>query len=138
MTVADAALPLQKAIVARLKSDTAVNALCAGRIYDNVPPGATKPYVSAGPFDALTVNADEYEGSETTLQFDGWAAGPESVQVKQLGRAMRAALHEAELALEDNQRLQFLLVDSIRYLLEPDGITQHAVVTLRARTEPTA
>ena len=138
MTVADASLPLQKAIVARLKTDAAMIALVAGRVYDNVPPGATKPYVSVGPFDALTISADEYEGSETTLQFDGWAPGPESTQVKQLGRAMRAALHEADLALDENQRLQFLVVDAVRYLLEPDGMTQHAVVTLRARTEPSA
>ena len=138
MTVADASLPLQKAIIARLRSDTEMAALVAGRVYDSVPSGAVKPYVSAGPFDALTISADEYEGSETTLQFDGWANGPESVEVKRLGRAMRAALHEAALALDENQRLVFLVVDVIRYLVEPDGTTQHAAVTLRARTEPSA
>ena len=53
MSVADASLALQKAIVAKLKADPACVALFAGRIYDAVPLSAVKPYVSFGPFDLL-------------------------------------------------------------------------------------
>lgn len=135
MTVADASLPLQKAIVAALK---AASTPAAGRVFDAISPSAAKPYISLGPFDVLTEQADEYEGSETTIQIDAWSAGPGSVEVKQLGRAIRAALHNATLTLEENQRLVSLTVEQIRYLRDPDGITQHAAVTVRALTEPSA
>lgn len=138
MTVADASLSLQKAIVAALKGASGVIAIVGQRVYDGVPPKPTKPYVSLGPFDVLTEVADGYEGSETTIQVDGWSGEPGSVEIKQIGRAIRAALHEATLSLDDNQRLVALTVDQIRYLRDPDGITQHAVVTVRALTEPSA
>ena len=136
MSFGDASLPLQKAIVDALKADAAVAALVGARVYDVPPPAPEKPYISLGPFDALTEVAAEYEGSETTMQIDGWAAGQGSVEIKQLGRAIRAALHEKDFALEDNQRLVALVIDQLRYLREPDGITQHVAATARARTEP--
>lgn len=139
MSAADASLPLQKAILAALKADPTVNGLVGGRIYDNVPATATMPYISFGPFDVLTEEADEYEGSDTSLQIDAWSGGGAtvgSVQVKQIGRAIRDVLHEANLTLDEDQRLVALTVDVIRYLRELDGITQHAAVTVRARTEP--
>lgn len=138
MTTADASLPLQKAIVAALKGAGAVSAIVAARVYDTPPTVPTKPYLSMGPFDVLTDEADEYEGSETTLQVDAWSGGPGSVEVKQLGRAIRATLHQAVLTLDENQRLVALTVEQIRYLREPDGLTQHAAVTVRALTEPSA
>lgn len=138
MTVADASLPLQKAVVARLKADAGVMAAAGARVYDGVPAGAVKPYVSMGPFDSLTVSAQAYEGSDTSMQVDGWADGPSTVPIKQLGRAIRAALHEADLVLDEDQRLVSLVVEMVRYLREPDSVTHHAVVTVRARTEPSA
>lgn len=136
MTVADASLSLQKAIVAYLKADPVVVSLVGDRIYDAVPAGAAKPYISMGPFDVLTVSAEDYEGSEVTIQVDGWSEGPASVTIKRLGRAIRSALHEAQLVLDEDQRLAFIVVDIIRYMREPDGVTHHAAVTVRARTEP--
>lgn len=134
MTVADASLPLQKAIVAALKTA----GIASARVYDVPPATPTKPYVSMGPVDVLTEEADEYEGSDTSIQIDAWSAGPGSVEIKQVGRAIRAALHEQELSLEENQRTVSLTIDQVRYLREPDGITWHAAITARARTEPTA
>lgn len=136
MSDADATLPLQKAIVATLKGNAAVNAIISGRVHDSVPASSVKPYISIGPIDSLPDVADEYEGSEITVQLDGWSAGPNSLQAKQLGAAIRTALHNQALSVEGH-RLITLYVDSTRYLVEPDGLTQHAVVTLTARTEPT-
>lgn len=139
MTVADASDPLQKAIRAALVAAPGLAPLVGTRIYDAVPAGgATKPYLSFGPFDVITEEADEYEGSDTTIQIDAWADGPDSVGVKRVGREVRAALHGASLALDQNQRLVALTVEQIRYLRDPDGITAHGVITIRARTEPTA
>jgi hypothetical protein len=134
---ADPSLELQKAIVAALKADPAVNAIVAGRVYDGVPANAVKPYVSFGPFQLLPEHADCLNGGEAIIQLDGWAAGPSTVQVKQLGAAIANALDFAPLALDLPQQLVELTVEQTQYLRDPDGITAHAVVTLHAFTEAT-
>lgn len=138
MSDGDATLPLQKAIVAALKGSSAVAGIIGAKVYDNVPKSPEKPYISIGPIDVGTDVADEYEGSDTAFQIDGWSAGPKSVEVKQLGRAIRTALHEQALTLDEDQRLVSLTVDQVRYLPEPDGISQHVAVSVRALTEPSA
>lgn len=135
MPFADPSLDLQKAIVAVLKADAGVNALIAGRIYDAVPQNAVKPYVSFGPFQLLPEHGDCLDGGESFLQIDAWASGPDSVQVKKLGAALAVALDDAQFAL-DTQRLVLIEVDQIQYLREPDNITAHAVLTVRAHTDP--
>ena len=137
MSYADPSLELQKAIVAVLKADAAVNAIVGGRIYDGVPSNATKPYVSFGPFQLLPEHGDCLDGGEAILQLDGWATGPSTVQVKQLGTAIARALDEAPLVLDAPQRCVEISIEQTQYLRDPDGITAHAVVTVHAWTEPT-
>ena len=141
MIDADATLPLQRAIVAALKADTTLTGYIAGRVYDQVAENAILPYISIGPIDVLTATAhgfdlDMYEGSTTSLQIDAWSGGPGSVEAKKIGRAIRSALHYKDLELENNQHLILLHVEQIRYLVDPDGLTQHAAVTVQALTEP--
>lgn len=135
MPYTDPALPLQKAIVAALKADSGVAAICNGRIYDGVPTNATKPYVSFGPFQMLPEHGDCLEGGESFVQIDAWCSGPDTVQSKQLGAAIAKALDEATLTLDGN-RLVGLVVAQTQYLRDPDGITAHAVVQLQALTDP--
>ena len=138
MPLSDASLPLQKAIVAALKADLFVATLVGTRIYDAVPMNATKPYVSFGPFQLLAEEGDCIEGGEIIVQLDAWAVGPDTVEVKRLGSAVAMALDNAPLALDENQRLVMLEIQNIQYLREPDGLTAHGVLTVRALTEPTA
>lgn len=134
MSYSDPALPLQKAIVAALKSG-ATGALVGGRIYDAVPGGAAKPYVSFGPFQLLPEHGDCLDGGEAIVTLDGWAIGPDTVQIKQVGSAIAADLDHAELAL-DGQHLVELSIEQTQYMRDPDGITAHAIVTVHAWTEP--
>ncbi len=138
MSYADPSLALQKAIVAALKADAGVNAIIAGRVYDAVPGGAAKPYVSFGAFQLLPEHGDCLDGGEAIVTLDGWAAGPDSVAVKQLGTAVAKALDRAELALDAPQRLVAMSIEQTQYMRDPDGITAHAVITVHAWTEPTA
>jgi hypothetical protein len=135
MSYSDPSLALQKAIVARLKADAGVNAIVAGRIYDAVPGNAVKPYVSFGPFQLLPEHGDCLDGGEAFVTLDGWAAGPDTVQVKQLGTAVAKALDLAELTL-DAQHLVEMSIEQTQYMRDPDGITAHAVITVHAWTEP--
>jgi hypothetical protein len=136
MSLADPSLEIQKAIVAALKADVGVNAIIAGRIYDAVPMNAVKPYVSFGPFDVLPDVGDCIDGGSVFVTLDGWAAGPDTVAVKRLGVAVAAALDEAPLSLDAPQRLVEMTIERTQYLRDPDGITAHAVITVRANCEP--
>jgi hypothetical protein len=132
----DPSLQLQKAIVAVLKADAAVSALVNGRIYDAVPGGATKPYVSFGPFQLLPEHGDCLDGGEAIVTLDGWAAGPDTVQVKKLGTAIAKALDMAPIVLEEPQRCVEMSIEQTQYMRDPDGLTAHAVITVHAWTEP--
>lgn len=139
MSNADASLPLKKAIIAALKVG---NAIAGGRNYDRAPATPAFPYTTLGPFDVTPEVADEYEGGDTTIQIDGWSRGTgslvASVEIMQIGRLIHGALHEKVLSLDESQRLVALTVEQIRYSRDPDGLTEHAIITVRARTEPTA
>jgi hypothetical protein len=125
---------MQKGTLSLMKAG-ATGVQTGGRIYDGVPGGAIKPYVSFGPFQMLPEHGDCLDGGEAFLTLDGWAAGPDTVQVKKLGAAIASDLDRAELVV-DGQRLIELSIEQIQYMRDPDGITAHAVVTVHAWTEP--
>jgi len=135
MSYSDPSLQLQKALVAVLKADAGVNAIIAGRIYDAVPGGAVKPYLSFGPFQMLPEHGSCLDGGEAFVTLDGWAAGPDTVQVKQLGAAVAKALDLAPIVLDAPPRLVEMTVEQTQYMRDPDGITAHAVITVHALTD---
>lgn len=136
MAGADASLPLQKAIVKLLKADAAVSGIVGESIFDAVPANAKKPYVSLGPSQIAPDLADEYEGAAERLQIDCWSAGPGKVEVKKLAAAIHAALHDAPLALDGDQRLVYLRIEQTQYMLDPDSMSEHGVLIFTAATEP--
>jgi hypothetical protein len=135
MSYSDPSLQLQKALVAVLKADAGVNAIISGRIYDAVPGGAVKPYLSFGPFQMLPEHGSCLDGGEAFVTLDGWAAGPDTVQVKQLGAAVAKALDLAPIMLDAPPRLVEMTVEQTQYMRDPDGITAHAVITVHALTD---
>ena len=135
MSYSDPSLQLQKALVAVLKADAGVNAIIAGRIYDAVPGGAVKPYLSFGPFQMLPEHGSCLDGCEAFVTLDGWAAGPDTVQVKQLGAAVAKALDLAPIVIDNPARLVEMTVEQTQYMRDPDGITAHAVITVHALTD---
>lgn len=138
MSVGDASVSIHRAIIARLLAHAGVAGIVGARVYEDPPAGVAKPYITTGPMDVLTEVAEEYEGSTTTFQIDGWAEGPGGHTMRLLGREIRAALHENNLVLVEDQRLVSLTIEQTRYLREPDGITRHVAVTGTALTEPSA
>jgi Protein of unknown function (DUF3168) len=133
--IADATIPLQQAIIALLRNHAPLVAIVGKRTYDQVDPSAEKPYVSIGPIQVIPEKAIGYDASDISLQIDGWSAQRSSMEIKQIGAVIRAALDQAALTLQDH-RLVDLTAESTGYLLDPDGLTRHAVLTFRARTEP--
>lgn len=136
----DPVFELKKALIDRLKATAAVTALVpAIRIYDRPPDGTkTSPYISFGPSDATTDDAECIDAQEVTFQIDiwSWGAGEAfgSAEVTKIAGAVRTALHEAEFALDVNA-LATLTHRITRYQRESDGATNRAIVSITAMVE---
>lgn len=129
----DAALELQGAITARLKAYAPLTAFVAARVYDEVPAGAVKPYISFGPTDAIYADADCIDADEITTQIDVWSASGGSVECRRIAALVRQAL-KADIELSDNA-LVLLEHDITRVFRDADGKTFHGVVTMRSVIE---
>lgn len=132
--MADADLELQGAIIAALKAAPDVVALVGPRIYDTVPDNPVFPYVSYGPVDILADDADCIETQDVFIQIDTWSRAVGFPEVKRLNDAVRAALHQNDLALPVNA-LVLLQHRQTRTLRDPDGLTSHGAISLEAFVE---
>lgn len=135
----DATFELAKAVIDRLKADAAVSAFVGTRVFDRPTSGTlASPYISFGPSDAITDDADCIDGLEVTMQIDCWSWGSNeafgSAEVRKLSGAVRAALHEAEISLTANA-LATLRHRITRYQRESDGATNRAIISITAFVE---
>lgn len=133
--MSDPSLPMQAALVARLKDVSSVTSIVGQRIYDAVPANATKPYINLGQPQIIPDKATCVDGAEVSYPVHGWSTGPASVQIKQLGAAVLSALDEYALTVSGHRVVVFEL-EQVQYLDDPDGITKHFVAVFRALTEP--
>lgn len=135
--MSDPSEALQRAIYDRLRSDAAVAALVAGRVFDLVPqdnPPAF-PYVSFGAFQVLDDSAGCIDGAEVFVTLDVWSRSQGTVEAKRICAAVASALHEADLPLDGEHRLVEITRNSSNVFMDADGLTAHGVITLRALTE---
>lgn len=133
--MSDPSLPMQAAIVTRLKAFSSLSAIVGQKIYDAVPTNAVKPYINLDQPQVLPDKASCLDGSEISYPIHGWSKGPASVEIKQMGAAVVAALDEHELVVSGHRVVVFEL-EQLQYLDDPDGITKHFVAIFRALTEP--
>lgn len=130
---------LRAAVISRLKADENVKSFVVSRVYDRPPTGTlTPPYITMGPADGISDDADCIDGLEVTMQIDCWSWGSNeaygSAEVSKLSGAVRAALHEAEIALPTNA-LATLRHRITRHQRESDGVTNRAIVSITAFVE---
>ena len=130
----DAAYELQRAIYAILIADAGFAALADDRVYDRAPDKVQFPYVSFGPSQEIPEAVDCIDAAEIIIQIDAWSRDPGEREVKQLAKAIKAALDGEALQLSDNA-LVYFEYSGRRVMKDPDGITSHAVLTFRAGVE---
>lgn len=124
---------LQKAVLAALKGDAAVQALIQERVYDQAPEGALCPYLALGRCESRPVAADGGE-VEQRLTLTGVSQFAGSEEAKAVAAAVRACLHEAVLEA-DGVRTATLRATFADVFRAGDGRRTYAVVRLRAVTE---
>lgn len=128
-------LALQKAIYAALAADGAVAALVGARIYDSVPESPTFPYITIGEAQGIDDGADCLDGEEVIATLHVWSREPGGVEAKEIGGAIKDALHEQELLLETGFALCDLRFRDSLYRLDPDGVTTHGILQFVGLTE---
>jgi len=126
---------LQKAMLARLKADPALDALLAGRVFDQAPEGAETPNLVIGRCESRPVAAADCGVEQRlTLTVVSRFAGME--EAKAVAAAVRACLEDATLEADGvrTATLRTVFSDVFR---AGDGRRTYAVVRLRAVTEET-
>jgi hypothetical protein len=120
-------LELQGAVVERLKAFPGLAALVSGRVYDSVPQSASFPYVSWGPEQVLSEDADCITGFNITIQIDAWSQAVGLPEVKQIAEQVRLALDEYDTEFSSNA-LVSIEHSQTQLLRDPDGKTNHAAI----------
>ncbi|MCR6498414.1 DUF3168 domain-containing protein [Shinella sp. CPCC 101442] len=128
-------LELQDAIVPRLKADTELMNLVNG-VYDQPPDGRwDKPklgYVTLGETQFIRDDATCIEGGDVYLTMHAWSRKVGFPAVKEIASAVSGSLHMAPLVLA-SWHLVFIMHQGTRSFRDPDGLTSHAVIELRAK-----
>lgn len=126
----DTMLAVQQAIIKAVREDAELIELIGKRIYDAPPPSPTLPYITIGPADALSNDAQCINGDEITQQLDVWSTEPGDAECKTICGRVRTLLRRLQC---DQGGLRFEIEHrSTRVLDDADGITTHGVVTVQA------
>lgn len=137
------AAQLQRAVFAALTADAAVVAAMNGtaRIYDRVPPAAdgaknapTFPYVTIGEDQIVDDGNSCGDAWEAFATVHIWSRDVGKAAPKILAAAIRGAL-DAPLTLTGFTIIVHEFADA-RFIREPDGVTEHGVLTFRYLIDP--
>lgn len=110
--------------------------VAGGRIYDRVPEGPTYPYVTIGDDqtinagnvceDGWTVYADVHVWSRPANESKGEVKGLVATIVPLLATELTVTGHLVVLGE----------LETVRTFRDPDGLTEHSVITIRYEVEP--
>lgn len=134
MAFTDPAADIRTAIETKLLAEPALAALIVDRIYDRVPPSPTYPLVTIGNMQVIPESADATDAAETAVTIHVWDQFKQVDKSRKVGGAVVNALHEEELQTVDSGT-QSMLLESANYLRDPDGVTNHAVLTFSVLTD---
>lgn len=130
-----AEIALAAAIRAAAMEDAGVQAIVAGRVYDDPPPGVTFPYITIGRIESKPIDSSEREALEHGLTLHVWSRYGGRAEALQAIAALRRCLHNAGLSVAD-RRLVLLFAQFADVFRSGDGITTHGVLRVKAITEP--
>lgn len=126
---------LQAAIYVRLTTFAPLMALIGAKVYDMPPQDAVYPFVSFGPMDALTDDADDVAGDEVSLQLDVWSAAQDGQrEAKAICDAIHAALHRWSGSI-DPGGLAMIEVSRRQVIPDPQEHLSHGIVTVDCAVE---
>lgn len=134
--MASAGFEVQKAVHATLTADASLLSLLGGpHIYDDVPRGATYPYLTFGQSTVRDWSTGQEDGHEHFLTLHVWSRANGQRETHQIISAVKEVLHDAPLSVAGHHlvNLRHEFSDAMR---DADGETYHGIVRYRAVTEP--
>lgn len=134
--MASAAYELQKALYAALTSNAPLTGMLGGaKIYDDVPRGASLPYITFGQSTLRDWSTGTEPGYEHLITLHVWSRVNGEREAHQIMSAIRDCLHDVALTVAAHRlvNLRFEFSDMLR---DSDGETIHGIVRYRAVTEP--
>lgn len=122
---------LQKAIYQILAASLPLQAIVAGRIFDEVPQGAAFPYVVIGDDDLKPWDLDCKLGFEALITIHAFSRYKGRKEAKEIGAKIYDLLHNASI-VTDNFTSAVCVSDMQTTMVEGDGVTRHLVARFRA------
>ena len=133
---ASASWALQRSIYQALANSLDLVTLLGGvRIYDDAPQAAIFPFITLGQSVIRDWSTGTEDGAEHSLTLHVWSRSGGKREMQEIIEAVRLALHDKPLMLEDHYLVN-LRHEFSEARLDPDGDTFHGVVRYRAVTEP--
>lgn len=127
---------LQKLVIDTLKADAAVSAIVGANVFDHPPSSDPFPRITMGAFNSVPDDGECISSDEITLQIDCWSRdGGNKHPCSTIVNAAQKALHNANLSLPDPYALISIRVVLVRVVDDPDGLTAHGILTVRAQVE---
>lgn len=136
----DPGFDLQKSVVQALLASAAMQAIVDKGVYDQVPrdkqgePTVAFPYVTFGETQTLPELAECTDAADTFFTLHAWSRKVGFGEVKKLNAAVIATLHDQPITLASGT-VQSLLLQDVKVLRDPDGITSHGVITFHVLTD---
>lgn len=132
-----ASTSLQVLLYETLRDDVDVKALVSGRVYDRVPASPTFPYISFGPFDYQSDDADCVIGGTYTVQIDVWSRAVGFPECRAICDVVKKALHYRDLNFGDASpdAVCDMYIETVRVIRDADGLTSHGIVNVAAIVE---
>jgi hypothetical protein len=124
-------------VLAALSADAGVRAVLGNpaRVFGEEPDVPVFPYATLGESQTTPRDSSTKEAHEHALTVHVWSRHGGRAEAHEVAAAIRAALHDRSIAIE-TRRLVFLFVVFVDAFRAPDLKTTHAVVRLKALTEP--
>ena len=122
---------LQKAIYQILAASLPLAAIVGARIYDEVPQGASFPYIVLGDDDLKPWDLDCKLGFEALITVHAFSRYKGRKEAKEIGAKIYDLLHNASI-VTDNFKSAVCVSDMQTTMVEGDGVTRHLVARFRA------
>jgi hypothetical protein len=124
-------LPLQGYLRNTLGNWAPLKVIIGTRLYDRVPAEVQFPYVSFGPCDGIDATIGCSNAWEITQTIDVWSRAVGFPEAKRACAEIGRALGLSQPFIP-TVRTALLRVRTSRVLRDPDGLTSHGIVEVRA------
>ena len=122
---------LQSSVYSTLSNDNTLSSTYGASVFDDVPEDTSYPYITIGEDNISEFGTKDLDGTTSTMTIHIWSEYKGSKETKQIMDRIHDLLHDSSLSVSGfnliNMRFEFS--DIMR---DPDGITRHGVMRVRA------